>query len=76
MLFAYPNGRPQQDYTAEHVAMVRDAGFAAAVSTARGAADRTTDPFQLPRFTPWRREPLGFDLLLARNLRQPARYAA
>ena len=68
-LFAYPNGRPRDDYGPEHVRMVREAGFAAAVSTAWGAADCTSDPAQLPRFTPWTRQPLRFDLLMLRNLR-------
>lgn len=75
-LFAYPNGRPGDDYAPEHVRMVREAGFAAAVSTAWGAADCASDRLQLPRFTPWTRKPLRFDLLMLRNLRhrneQPA----
>lgn len=68
-LFAYPNGVPYRDYGPEHVAMVRDAGFSAAVSTAHGAATGASDRFQLPRFTPWTREPLRFDVLMLRNLR-------
>ena len=67
-LFAYPNGRPGQDYGPEHVAMTRACGFDAAVSTAWGAAHRGTDPFQLPRFTPWDKTPRRFALRLARNL--------
>lgn len=51
--FAYPNGRPGRDFSAQHVAMVRDAGFKLAVTTAAGAATRVTDCFQLPRITPW-----------------------
>lgn len=53
--FAYPNGKPEQDYAAEHVRLVRDLGFTAAVSTAPGVAGAHSDPFQLPRFTPWDR---------------------
>jgi peptidoglycan/xylan/chitin deacetylase (PgdA/CDA1 family) len=68
-LFAYPNGRPGRDYTAEHVRMVKDAGFAAAVTTAWGAASRDSDVFQLPRFTPWSSRLLKFDVLMLRNLR-------
>ena len=68
-LFAYPNGHPGDDYTPDHVRMVREAGFTAAVSTAWGAANRTSDRMQLPRFTPWTRKPLRFDLLMLRNLR-------
>lgn len=52
-VFAYPNGRPLQDYDARHVAIVRRLGFRAAVSTAAGTATSSSDPFQLPRFTPW-----------------------
>lgn len=70
-LFAYPNGRPGDDYADEHVAMVRESGFAFAVSTAPGAASRQSDPLQLPRFTPWTRQPLKFDLLMLRNLQHP-----
>lgn len=68
-LFAYPNGKPGTDYLPEHAALVRDLGFDAAVSTAWGAAASGTDPFQIPRFTPWDRSPLRFGLRLAGNLR-------
>lgn len=51
--FAYPNGAPQRDYAARHVRMVRELGFAAAVSTAAGVSRPGDDLFQLPRFTPW-----------------------
>ena len=66
--FAYPNGRPEADYTREHVHMVREAGYEAAVSTAIGAASAASDLFELPRFTPWSHVPLRFDLSMARNL--------
>ena len=59
-LFAYPNGKPGEDYDDACVAMVRELGFDAAVTTVRGAAMRTTDPFQIPRFTPWDRSRLRF----------------
>ncbi|MES2263066.1 MAG: polysaccharide deacetylase family protein [Pseudomonadota bacterium] len=71
-LFAYPNGKPDSDYRAEHVAMVRALGFEGAVSTAWGASRHNDDVFQLPRFTPWDRSRLRFLLRLARNLTQPA----
>jgi peptidoglycan/xylan/chitin deacetylase (PgdA/CDA1 family) len=51
--FAYPNGRPTKDYNLRHVALVREAGFRFAVTTATGVADRRSDLFQLPRFAPW-----------------------
>ena len=66
-LFAYPNGRPHTDYTTAHVAMVRDAGFTGAVSTAFGAARAGMDVLQLPRFTPWDRSHWKFGLRLART---------
>lgn len=66
-LFAYPNGKPRQDYGAEHVAMVRELGFEAAVSTAWGVAHAGSDAFQLPRFTPWDRTPGRFILRLLHN---------
>lgn len=52
-LFAYPNGKPGVDYLPEQAAIVSKLGFDAAVSTQPGAAMRTSDLFQLPRFTPW-----------------------
>lgn len=52
-LFAYPNGKPGVDFLPEQAIIVRELGFAAAVSTQRGAASQSSDPFQLPRFTPW-----------------------
>jgi peptidoglycan/xylan/chitin deacetylase (PgdA/CDA1 family) len=71
-LFAYPNGKPGQDYTPEHPAMVRDAGFDAAVSTAWGAAHSGSAAFELPRFTPWDRTRLRFGLRMLANLRAAA----
>lgn len=67
-LFAYPNGVPGRDYTAEHVEMARRCGFKAAVSTAWGVATRESDPYQLPRFTPWDRSRTRFGARLALNL--------
>ena len=74
-LFAYPNGKPGADYTANHADMVRRAGFAAALSTAPGAAFAGSDPFQLPRFTPWDRRSLRFGLRLVANLRSSSAMA-
>lgn len=67
-LFAYPNGKPGEDYDAESVRIVREAGFTAALTTARGAAHRQTDPFQIPRFTPWDRTRLRFGLRMLMTL--------
>jgi len=68
-LFAYPNGKPGNDYLPEHAALVRELGFDAAVSTAWGVADHNTDPFQIPRFTPWDKSRLRFAARLLRNFR-------
>lgn len=75
-LFAYPNGVPQQDYTAEHVRLVRDCGFTAAVSTAWGAASARSDRFQLPRFTPWDRSRWRYGMRLLANLGRREQIAA
>ena len=69
-LFAYPNGKFEADYRREHVEMVSELGFEAAVATNWGAASRGCDPFQLPRFTPWDNGALKFGLRLATNLRR------
>lgn len=71
-LFAYPNGKPGEDYSPESVALAREAGFSAAVSTMPGVSNRHTDLFQLRRFTPWDRERWRFGLRLARNLASAA----
>jgi peptidoglycan/xylan/chitin deacetylase (PgdA/CDA1 family) len=65
-LFAYPNGRLGKDYQAEHADLVRDAGFKAAVSTDWGTLDASTDPFRVPRFTPWQRNLARFAMDLTR----------
>lgn len=59
-LFAYPNGKPDLDYRVSDVEIIRDLGFDAAVTTAWGVADDTTDPLQIPRFTPWDRTRFQF----------------
>lgn len=69
-LFAYPNGVPHLDYGTEHVRLVRECGFKAAVATAWGAASGTSDPHQLPRFTPWDRSRLRYGVRLLGNFRR------
>jgi len=66
-LFAYPNGKPGRDYGREHVGMVKELGFEAAVSTAWGVANAQSDAHQLPRFTPWDKSPGKFVLRLLHN---------
>jgi peptidoglycan/xylan/chitin deacetylase (PgdA/CDA1 family) len=67
-LFAYPNGRPGRDYVAATVELVKTAGFDGAASTSGGAAYVGSDPFQVPRFTPWDRNSLGFAARMWSNL--------
>ena len=69
-LFAYPNGKPEADYLPAQAALVRELGFDAAVSTARGVATQRHDVFQLPRFTPWDTGRNAFALRLLQNLQQ------
>jgi peptidoglycan/xylan/chitin deacetylase (PgdA/CDA1 family) len=74
-LFAYPNGRPAADYHARHAAMVREAGFDAAFSTAYATARPGDSAMELPRATPWEATQAGWGLRLARNLFASARTA-
>jgi peptidoglycan/xylan/chitin deacetylase (PgdA/CDA1 family) len=67
-LFAYPNGKPGEDYTVHNVAQVRRLGFTAAFSTQAGAAKMGDDVYQLPRFTPWHPNPLRFAASLWANM--------
>lgn len=68
--FAYPNGIPQKDFTAEHIAMVKRAGYRSALTTHRGVATADTSLFQVPRFTPWGPSATRMSLQLLRNLRE------
>lgn len=67
-LFAYPNGKPGQDYTMAHVGLVRSLGFDAAVSTRWGASGSGDDLFQIRRFTPWDQTRLRFGARMVANL--------
>ena len=71
-LFAYPNGKPGEDYTAQSVAVVRSLDFDAAVSTQWGASCMGDDLFQIRRFTPWDQTWLRFGARLLANLRGSA----
>jgi len=51
--FAYPNGRPNEDYAPKDVSIVKQLGFKAAVSTRKSIVGYDDDLFELPRFTPW-----------------------
>jgi len=65
-LFAYPNGRSGSDFYPSHAAMARSAGFGAAVATDWGTLGSDSDPFMIPRFTPWQRNLSRFTVDLAR----------
>lgn len=68
-LFAYPNGKPGEDYSPENIETVRSLGFDAAVSTQWGVSRPGDDLFQIRRFTPWDRSRLRFGARLLQNLR-------
>ena len=70
--FAYPNGKPDLDFTATHTAMARALGYQAALTTGPGVAVAGTDPMRLPRFTPWERAPTRFGIRLLLNMRHIA----
>jgi peptidoglycan/xylan/chitin deacetylase (PgdA/CDA1 family) len=67
-VFAYPNGKPGEDYLPQSVEVVRSLGFDAAVSTQWGGSRLGDDPLQIKRFTPWDKTRVRFGLRLLRNL--------
>lgn len=67
--FAYPNGRIQRDFSASHVGLVREAGYAGAVTTDVGCASSSSDPFLLPRQSPWQQTSLRLAAGIARTMR-------
>jgi peptidoglycan/xylan/chitin deacetylase (PgdA/CDA1 family) len=67
--FAYPNGRPSQDFLPTHRNMVAELGFSMAVTTEPGVASNETDLFMIPRFTPWDKTPAKFLARLLLNTR-------
>lgn len=69
-VFAYPNGKPGVDYLPEQARVIESMGFEGAVATRWGAASAATDPFQLPRFTPWSANLAKFHPQLLQNLAQ------
>jgi len=62
--FAYPNGKPA-DYTSTVTRLVREAGFACAVTTQFGVNGRDTSPYELRRGGPWEHDLPMFALKLA-----------
>lgn len=74
-LFAYPNGKPGEDYSPANVEVVRSLGFDAAVSTQWGASGVEDDLFQIRRFTPWDQSGFRFGARLVSNLLSARRAA-
>jgi peptidoglycan/xylan/chitin deacetylase (PgdA/CDA1 family) len=64
-VFAYPNGGPE-DYTEIVKHLVREAGFACAVTTRFGVNTARTSPWELRRGGPWEHHLPTFALKLAR----------
>lgn len=58
--YAYPNGKPDLDYTSAHIELVKNAGFQFALSSAWGACSSASDHYQIPRLMPWRQSRIGF----------------
>lgn len=67
VIFAYPNGRPGEDFDDRHAPMAKAAGFRFAFTTRAGVGVPQTDPYQLPRFTPWDRSALRFKARMLQN---------
>ncbi len=66
--FAYPNGNTRTDMRQVHLRMIEKAGFHAAATTDWGIATIDTNPYLIPRFTPWDRTPNRFALRCALSL--------
>jgi peptidoglycan/xylan/chitin deacetylase (PgdA/CDA1 family) len=65
--FAYPNGRPAQDYAAKDVECVRRAGFDYAVSTRYASWTPEVPSYELPRMAPFGRNNFELGLRVARG---------
>lgn len=70
-LFAYPNGKPGEDYSPANAEAVRGLGFDAAVSTQWGTTKHGDDLMQVRRFTPWDHTRARYGLRLLANMQRP-----
>ncbi len=68
--FAYPNGRPDQDFSAGDVERVREAGYIGAATTEWGCATPSSDAFRIPRQSIWGSSRSRIWYQLMRNFRQ------
>jgi peptidoglycan/xylan/chitin deacetylase (PgdA/CDA1 family) len=64
--FAYPNGTAA-DFLPETKEILRDAGYAYAVTTIAGTNEAATDAFELKRATPWDDDVFAFGLRMLYN---------
>ncbi|MCJ8321271.1 MAG: polysaccharide deacetylase family protein [Colwellia sp.] len=66
--FAYPNGKYQKDFNIEHMDMLKNMGFKAALSTNWGSLkDLSKERYTIKRFTPWDGTEKRFCFRLASN---------
>lgn len=65
--FAYPNGRPNVDFSRQHIEMVKAAGYRYAVTTQWGVARPGSSLYQIPRFTPWGPSKVQMSAQILRN---------
>ncbi|WP_445766385.1 polysaccharide deacetylase family protein [Rheinheimera sp.] len=68
--FAYPYGKYGQHFFAEHVNLVVQSGFKAAVTTDWGVNEPEDSFYLLKRFTPWDSNPVKFFLRMCLNYRK------
>ena len=66
-IFAYPNGKPNSDYNRDHINILKECNFRAAVSTAWGYADVSNDLYQLPRIGETEHNKVKFHIRLAKS---------
>lgn len=70
--FAYPNGKPQLDFSQRDVDLVRRAGYRGAVTTDSGAIDRHCPALLIPRFSLWPTQRASLSRQTAGQLRRTA----
>lgn len=69
-MFAYPNGKPGADFDERHARFAADAGCRFGFTTDARPATLSSEPMMIPRFTPWDRSRLKFQLRALLNLRR------
>jgi peptidoglycan/xylan/chitin deacetylase (PgdA/CDA1 family) len=69
-LFAFPNGKLDDDFTLKHCEMVQNAGFTYGFSTDPASATIRSNHFRLPRVSMWAESRLRNSVSLLNNLRK------